>query len=52
MDREKVRLEATARLYAGFIDRLEKVVMKQSAAKIFRDENGSVERVMACLGDA
>jgi len=52
MDREKVRLEATARLYAGFIDRLEKVVMKQSAAKIFRDEKGSVERVTACLGDA
>jgi len=51
MDREKVRLEATARLYAGFIDCLEKVVMKQSAAKIFRDEKGNVERVTACLGD-
>lgn len=52
MDREKLRLEAAARLYAGFINRLERVVMKQSAAKIFRDEKGTVTRVTACLGDA
>ena len=52
MDREKVRLEKTARLYASYIPRLEKVVMKQSAAKIFRDSKGDVERVTACLGDA
>jgi hypothetical protein len=51
MDREKVRLEKTARLYAGYINKLEKVIMKQSAAKIFRDERGNVERVTACLGD-
>jgi hypothetical protein len=51
MEREKVRLEGTARLYASYNCRLEKVVMKQSAAKIFRDDEGSVERVVAYLGD-
>ena len=52
MEREKVRLEATARLYASCINRLERVVMKQSDAKVFRDEKGDVARVTACLGDA
>lgn len=51
MERERVRLERTARLYAGYVPRLEKVVMKQSVAKIFRDNKGDVERVMAYLGD-
>jgi hypothetical protein len=51
MEREKVRLEKTARLYAGYIHRLEKVVMKQSAARIFRDDKGNVKRVAAYLGD-
>lgn len=52
MEREKVRLEGTARLYANYICRLRKVVMKQSAANVFRDGRGNVERVTACLGDA
>jgi hypothetical protein len=51
MDREKIRVEETARLYARFIDRLERVVMKQSTAKVFRDNKGKVEQVTACLGD-
>lgn len=51
MEREKVRLEETARLYASYIRRLEKVVMKQSAAKIFRNEEDKVERVIAYVGD-
>jgi hypothetical protein len=51
MEREKLRLEKTARLYATYIDRLGKVVMKQSAARILRDEQSVVERVTACLGD-
>jgi hypothetical protein len=51
MEREKVRLEGTARLYASYIHRLEKVIMKQSAAMIYRDNWGDVERVTACLGD-
>lgn len=51
MEREKIRLGGTARLYAGYIHRLEKVVMKQSAAMIYRDNWGNVERVIACLGD-
>jgi hypothetical protein len=52
MDREKIRLEKTAILYGSHIKKLERVVMKQSAAKIVRDENGNVEKVTACLGDA
>ena len=52
IERERVRLEATARLYAGRVQRLENVVMKQSAARIFRDDQGRVARVTACLGDA
>ena len=51
MEREKVRLEKTARLYTSYILNLERVVMKQSAAKIFRDSDGNVEKVTACLGD-
>ena len=51
MERERVRLEKTTRLYASYIPNLEKVVMKQSAAKIFRDKDGNVEKVTACLGD-
>jgi hypothetical protein len=51
MEREKVRLERIARLYAGYIDRLERVVMKQSAARIIRDAKGNVQCVTACLGD-
>lgn len=51
MEREKVRLEDSARLYASYLRRLHKVVMKQSAANIFRDGKGNVERVTACLGD-
>ena len=51
MDREKIRLEKAVRLYASYIPNLERVVMKQSAAKIFRDSNGNVEKVTACLGD-
>jgi hypothetical protein len=51
MEREKIRLEKTARLYASYIPNLERVVMKQSAAKIFRDRDGNVEEVTACLGD-
>jgi hypothetical protein len=51
MEREKIRLEKTARLYASYIPNLERVVMKQSAAKIFRDLDGNVEQVTACLGD-
>jgi len=51
MDREKVRLEKTARLYASYIPRLERVVMKQSDAKIIRDDNGGVNRIIACLGE-
>lgn len=50
-EREKVRLEMAARLYAGYVLRLQKIVMKQSAAEIFRDEFGGVERITACLGD-
>ena len=52
MEREKVRLEGTTRIYASYIRRLERVVMKQSAAKILRNERGQVVRVTACLGDA
>jgi len=51
MEREKIRLEKVARLYASYIPNLERVVMKQSAAKIFRDSDGNVEKVTACLGD-
>jgi hypothetical protein len=51
MERERIRLEKTTRLYASYIPNLEKVVMKQSAAKIFRDSDGNVEKVTACLGD-
>jgi hypothetical protein len=52
MEREKVRLENIAILYASYIEMLEKVVMKQSTAEIVRDAKGNVERVIACLGDA
>jgi hypothetical protein len=51
MEREGVRLEATARLYAGYVQKLRKIVMKQSAAEIFRDELGGVDHVTACPGD-
>jgi hypothetical protein len=51
MEREKIRLEKAARLYASYIPNLERVVMKQSAAKIFRNSDGNVEKVTACLGD-
>lgn len=51
MGRERIRLEQTTRLYASYIPNLEKVVMKQSAAKIFRDSDGNVEKVTAYLGD-
>jgi hypothetical protein len=51
MERERVRLEATARLYVRYVPKLRKIVMKQSAAEIFRDESGSVDHVTACLGD-
>jgi len=51
MDREKVRLEKTARLYASCLQRLGRVVMKQSDAKIFRDDHGDVQRIVAYLGD-
>jgi hypothetical protein len=51
MEREKGRFENTARLYARYVDRLERVVMKQSAARIIRDDEGNVESVVACLGD-
>lgn len=51
MERERIRLEQTTRLYASYIPNLEKVVMKQSAAKIFRDSDGNVEKVTAYLGD-
>jgi hypothetical protein len=51
MVREKVRLEKTARMYSTYVERLKKIVMKQSAANIFRDEYGQVEQVVACLLD-
>jgi hypothetical protein len=51
IEREKIRLEKAARLYASYIPNLERVVMKQSAAKIFRDSDGNVEKVTAYLGD-
>jgi hypothetical protein len=51
MERERLRLEATARLYARYVPKLRKIVMKQSAAEVFRDEFGNVDHVTACLGD-
>lgn len=50
MERETKRLESAAKMYASYIPSLESVMFKQSGAKVVRNKDGKVERIVPYVG--